>query len=264
MKYCLVWWVFLLPGSVMSQDPLKGLEPTTLITLTEGDTVYNFRVIKQSIPHPRQANYYWLGEGRLHFTYGGYTGKVVHGIFEKFNRQHDLLEKGEFQYGLREGKWVSWYPNGKWRAISHWTEGERSGTFREFYSNGALKTTGRHVGDKLQGKVYSYSSEGKLVSKKRYRLGALRKDYLQSKEKEGKDTARVKAKGLSFLRFKKKKSQKQGEASPKRKSKEKKAAKKEGAESKQIPGVGSDQSQNPEKKKRSTRKKTKEPERATN
>ncbi len=145
-------FIILIQGSsimtLLSQVPDYNLRK---INLTAGDSVVktqtssNFQKKKILSGSP----YYWYGAGRINVNQGSYSGKVLHGKYEVFDKNNRLVRQGNFDYGLKQGTWTTWFINGIKKEETS-------------YNDGLL--TGERV---------VYSPEGKLISKERFHKGLL-------------------------------------------------------------------------------------------
>jgi len=153
----------------------KSLKIDPTITQSNGDSTFTFHIKKPDPDlQPDLKKYYtWFHDGDVKTTRGAYTGKVLHGVYEKFNHQGSLLGKGEFNHGLKTGVWLSWYDNGEMRTQLVYRQGVRSGPFREFYVTGETAKKGKYRNDKLVGKIIHYNEDGTTLKTERFDNGKL-------------------------------------------------------------------------------------------
>lgn len=59
------------------------------------------------IPDPKKR-YYWYSNNDVRSTQGGYSGKVLNGLYTDFYKNRQLKEHGDFVGGLKNGNWRSW------------------------------------------------------------------------------------------------------------------------------------------------------------
>src|SRR5687768_16242282 len=94
-RYLIVALLVLLPTlSFAQKDEFKGsmfkdIEPTNTITLAIQDTILTFHVRvsgTDDIEPSLDRKYYWFHQGELRQTQGNYSGKLLNGKFEKFDR----------------------------------------------------------------------------------------------------------------------------------------------------------------------------------
>ena len=195
MRVLLILFFFGEALGVRGQSLLKGsiysdLEITNSITKAYGDSIYQFhvKVLDDEMPNLKgHQRFYWFYQGEVKNTVGAYSGKVLHGIFEKFDRKNNLLEKGTFQSGLKVGEWRHWYSSGNLFSVYHWSDGLRKGDFEEFYENGQLKRQGNFRNDKIHKRVLVYNPDGSLSQKEFYKNGLVKvKKVKKSKPKKEK------------------------------------------------------------------------------
>ena len=89
------------------------------------DTIIIAKVLatKQKIKTDPQKQYFWYMDDKIHSNYGGYTGNLLHGEFRKFDSNRNLIEKGRFEYGLKDGEWFVWDREGKLLRIYVFSDG---------------------------------------------------------------------------------------------------------------------------------------------
>nr|WP_321234610.1 hypothetical protein [uncultured Psychroserpens sp.] len=86
--------------------------------------------------------YYWFKSGEIHNSVSQSGGFLLHDSYEKFYRSKQLAEKGNFDYGLKDDEWRTWYENGNIATITKWRNGQKNGMFLEYDSNGTLVLSG--------------------------------------------------------------------------------------------------------------------------
>jgi hypothetical protein len=148
-------------------------------------TVYAFVVPENDKRKTSDAYfYYWFASNDIKKTRGAYEGKLLHGFYTEFYLNKNLKEKGRMKYGLKKGRWTSWYPNGEYKEIVHYKKSKRL-DHKTFYNTGAIQSRGKYRKDKLHGIVRNYSPEG-ILEKIRYKNGnvVVRKKKLKEKKEE--------------------------------------------------------------------------------
>lgn len=162
----------------LRQPMFRDLEVTNSVSHSKGDSIYNFhvRLMKGNDASQDDKRYYWFHQGEVKSTVGNHAGSVLHGAFEKFDRKGNLIEKGDFSNGLKDGSWMTWHDNGNVASMYSWNDGWRSGDFKEFNREGSLRIKGSYRNDKLHGTVYYYTPAGAVVREERYRYGQLMKE----------------------------------------------------------------------------------------
>ncbi|HEX3008687.1 MAG TPA: hypothetical protein VHO90_13835 [Bacteroidales bacterium] len=142
--------VFLLFGSIciFSQEPSYNFRS---LNLNIGDSIIKTQICNEVVlkKHFPNAFYYWYYSGKINMNQGGYSGKLIHGKYEVFNKSNKLICSGNFNYGLKEGEWKEWYPGGN------------------------IKTLTKFHNGMIHGEYFSYDEKGKLISKETYNEGML-------------------------------------------------------------------------------------------
>lgn len=69
--------------------------------------------------------YHWMKAKKVMETQGGYSGKLLHGEYLEFYKNHQLKAKGTFKNGLKKGIWTYWDKVGKITTIEKWRKGEQ-------------------------------------------------------------------------------------------------------------------------------------------
>jgi hypothetical protein len=176
----------------LKQPIFSDLEVTNSITRSYGDTTVTFhiQVEKSDINPSMEKRYYWYNQGELKSTVGNYTGKLLHGPFEKLDRKGNLLEKGTFSHGLKDGSWMRWYVNGNVAQNSQWDKGQPDGELRQYYADGKLFRVSNYKNGKLHGKQLVYNSDGSLANSQQFRNGEYREEKIKQ-PKENSDSTRA-------------------------------------------------------------------------
>ena len=108
---------------------------THSVTSEESGRVYLYFVIYQEIkikPKPL-VTYYWHRNGQLRSTLGDFSGNILHGNSQEFDKSGRLLRKGTYHYGTKDGEWKSWDRNGDLIQFEKWDRGFL--TKRKSYEN---------------------------------------------------------------------------------------------------------------------------------
>jgi hypothetical protein len=70
-----------------------------------------------------QLFYYWYGANTIHMTQGGFSGKLLNGLYTEYYINKNLKEQGSFKKGLKNGIWKSWNEDGSLVATKNWKHG---------------------------------------------------------------------------------------------------------------------------------------------
>jgi antitoxin component YwqK of YwqJK toxin-antitoxin module len=129
--------------------------------------------------------YYWFTLNQVHKTKGGYSGKVLNGLYQVFSSTNDLIEQGDYKNGLKTGKWIRWYKNGQIASITNWINGALEGEQLTYNDNGVMETKYIYANNALNGKSYIYNSDS-TVTVMQYKKGRLSKTTINNKPKGNK------------------------------------------------------------------------------
>lgn len=114
--------------------------------------------------------YYWFDGQKLHQNQGGFSGSLLHGTFEKKAAGGQMIEKGEFANGLKDGIWNTWDETGRLTGETKWQKGERAGKSYFFNPDTGEKTISNYRHNVQDGRYYVYRNDS-LVEKGKYRNG---------------------------------------------------------------------------------------------
>jgi len=139
---------------------IKTLNSEKSITINSLNETEHFHFLssdksKKTIPRLNKF-YYWYKANAIHFTQGGFDGKLLHGQYTAFYLNNQLYKKGEFKKGLKEGKWTEWYPNGLIKKIEYWDNGFKIKTESLYNDKGEIEVVSRYKNNQLHGKTIKY------------------------------------------------------------------------------------------------------------
>lgn len=116
----------------------------------------HLKPVKKKVEPEINKNYYWFSAHQIRETQGGYSGKLLNGLYTAFYMNKNLKEQGEFKKGLKSGDWKLWYENGKLKETLSWKSGIRTGRFYQYDESGDLKLKGRFRKGEYNGKISTY------------------------------------------------------------------------------------------------------------
>jgi antitoxin component YwqK of YwqJK toxin-antitoxin module len=143
--------LLLLPFAVSAQKmPDMGLNK---VRITEADEtiVAEIEPVTNDIKMEDNKLYFWYSSNGVHSTQGGYSGKVLNGIYTVYYPNKNLKEQGIFKKGLKDGIWKTWNESGKLTRELTWKKGTISGDFANYDDMGNLKQTGKYENNLLEG-----------------------------------------------------------------------------------------------------------------
>ncbi len=114
-----------------------------------------------SEPEPEtDRQYYWYSSNHIHFTQGGFSGRLLNGKYIAYYLNKNIEEEGIFDKGLKKGIWKNWDNTGNLMQSYSWKKGWKEGNYSLFDEHGNLKETGRYHNNLLNGKVIAFGSKG--------------------------------------------------------------------------------------------------------
>ena len=196
--------ILLVSGTVSCQKPLylRAHEVQQSLLVVQEDTVFTVRLYKGSKAPKMQpfSRYHWYKNNELHTTMGDYTGQLLHGEFMGMTKENELLIKGYFDKGLKEGTWKSWFPDGQYHELAEYDEGVLDGDYRKYTDSGRLLQEGKYKKGAFFGELYHYEHQ-QLDSVTIYKKGRVKKgrkiEWNPKKTDRKKDEEIVKKKGSS-------------------------------------------------------------------
>ena len=91
----------------------------------ENGRVFQYSVVFQEINIKTKdlVTYFWHRNGQLRSTKGDYSGNILHGHSQEFDKSGRMLGKGTYYYGTKDGEWKTWNRNGEIIRLEKWDKG---------------------------------------------------------------------------------------------------------------------------------------------
>lgn len=163
--------VILSYNSVFAQIKYK-LPDSREVIITSSDSIIKARISTQKYTGKtdNDATYYWYYANTIHYNKGGFTGNLLHGRYQVFTSDDQLILLGNFNHGLKTGEWKEWYSNGQIKTITHWKKGLKHGIFQAFTVEGKQTRQAKFKNGVLHGYMYIYYPDG-TADVRRYKNG---------------------------------------------------------------------------------------------
>jgi hypothetical protein len=174
------------------------------VRITSGDSIIKTQT-SNLFPRKKlltESLYHWYGSGKINVNQGSFSGKVLHGKYEVFDRNNRMVRQGKFEYGLKQGIWTVWYANGFKKEITVYKDGILTEERLSFDINGRIISKEKYHKGVLHGKSYFYQADTVIV--KEFRDG--REIIKTTKPKKLKKPDSQKNRRPVFSRFYKSKS----------------------------------------------------------
>lgn len=152
---------------LLGQDVL-----THKVSCVTGENSFSFciQLRKADFVPYSESTYFWFDGKNLFQNKGGFSGSLLQGTFEKKTLAGNLVEKGEFNMGLKDGRWLTWDDQGKLSGETNWKKGRRTGKSWFLDSGTGEKTVLKYRNDLEQGRYFIYRNDS-LVERGKYRKG---------------------------------------------------------------------------------------------
>ncbi|MBB5620119.1 antitoxin component YwqK of YwqJK toxin-antitoxin module [Pedobacter cryoconitis] len=128
-------------------------------------------------------SYYWYSSNQIKITQGGFSGKLLHGLYSNYYENKNLQEQGNFNMGLKSGEWKNWTEDGKLISDVNFINGVPEGDFYKYDNQGKLVERGRNVNGKVDGDFVKYQGDSTLSV--RYKNGIVVPAKVRSAKKPG-------------------------------------------------------------------------------
>nr|WP_320120044.1 hypothetical protein [uncultured Marinifilum sp.] len=170
-------------------------EPLTRIAIIhENGYKIHCSVLVEKIKIKTELNtlYFWYQNDQIKSNGGGYSGLLLHGLYQKYDKQKNLIEEGQYVYGTKVGLWKFWNKQGEIVQTIEYKSGKRNG-LDCIYQSAKIWEKSTYKSNQLHGKkliqnqdslfieIYKY---GKLVRKSAKPLVKAPKIKVEKKKKE--------------------------------------------------------------------------------
>ena len=104
-----------------------------------------------------------------------YNHGSLKGEYLRFYPNNQKLEEGIYDTNQKkDGKWTTWYENGKIKTVDHYLNGELHGEKKSYYEDGSPQTIEEYENNKLHGKRTEYDkTPNQVLSESNYANGKL-------------------------------------------------------------------------------------------
>lgn len=139
--------------SMLSQFSQAQEEPQLRRTHTnEFDEEYYVLVkTPKKLTYDSDKNYSWYKNQKIHTSQGTSGGYLLHGSYIKYSIDHQVLERGSYEYGIKNGLWRKWNQDGKVIENSNWSNGNPNGKVELFDSLGNRISLNNYKNGSLHG-----------------------------------------------------------------------------------------------------------------
>ena len=158
----------------------KILDMKNKISINHDDGRLESFYITDDNTKPRSEKfYYWYQSRKIQKTQGGFSGKLLHGSYQEFSGNKQLLRQGFYKKGLPHGEWKFWSDNQHLIKEEQWNKGRLNGQVSLYNEKGILSMQGPMNDAQWDGKIWvldtvvndyqwKYYSKGEEISKEEY------------------------------------------------------------------------------------------------
>ena len=142
----------MLPVVLQAQE--SSWEPFTReVNINAGDSLMIARILinHEKIKTDNNLTYFWYHGGKINANAGDFAGELLHGVYLTYDNRKNLITKGNYYYGLKDGTWKYWFPDGKLKRVINWHKGLLDGTSKIYNKEGVLVRTMEYKNGQLKG-----------------------------------------------------------------------------------------------------------------
>ena len=114
--------LFAFTGYVQAQK-LPSMGYKVHITQADKTIVAEISPLDADVVPKKVLTYYWYTASTIQTTQGGFSGKLLNGIYNEYYLNKNLKEQGNFSKGLKDGTWKSWNEDGTLNQAIEWRNG---------------------------------------------------------------------------------------------------------------------------------------------
>lgn len=150
---CLLFLFFAIPAiNGQAQKQKAEMQMGKNIQLVSGDSVITFNTTSKTLSRYRSDRFYcWFDNRFINCTQGYSLGKPLDGEYIITDLEGHLIQRGEFKNGLKNGSWVSWYPDGYIRSVYNWRNGKLKRNEKVYDNAGNLLKNGNQKKNSVEG-----------------------------------------------------------------------------------------------------------------
>jgi len=98
--------------------------------------------------------YYWYSSGKIYQNQGGYSGNLLHGEYIELDKPGNMIVKGNFHFGIKDGVWNYWHSDGSIKEITRWKNGCKTGYSVKYSPSGEIIFKGNYRKGRKNGMVF--------------------------------------------------------------------------------------------------------------
>jgi len=119
---------------------------------------------------------------------GKYVNEKKDSIWKFYSAVQRLILKSQYANNKREGKSVSFYPDGNTLEVKTWQNDSENGPFQQYYDEGLLREEGNYAHGWMEDTLYIYDLDGNMAIKGKYLHDMKEGSWIYYKDGTPKDT----------------------------------------------------------------------------
>lgn len=172
----MLWWILVIGAS----DPACPAETTRRDLQLADGSVSSSCVGASGLPEGPIWN---RGAGGRMRWIERYRAGQPHGLWVRFSREGQLIERRDYEAGMLSGTWERWYEDGRMRFTVELDDGKKDGAARGWYQDGTTDFRGTFARGLPDGEWQLFSRRGKRQATCVYRNGEEVSEELQTLER---------------------------------------------------------------------------------
>jgi len=123
MKFTILLFFCFFSVDLYAQDMPSYLLDKVRIVQSDQTIVAELQPVSANITAKPNLHYYWYSANIIHETQGGFSGKLLDGLYTTYYPDKNLKEQGRFKKGLKNGLWKTWKEDGSLLSTIDWKHG---------------------------------------------------------------------------------------------------------------------------------------------
>lgn len=162
-------FIFVLWGNLLGAQKLDDRLLTRSFSIKDSCCRVDCKTLIQKSDLKLDANveYYWIRNNKIQKNKGNFSGSLLHGVWQKYNKNGQLIEKGSFIKGMKSGLWQYWNLEGDLVKSLNYTKGQLNGEAIYYFANGTVEKIPYSKG-LIHGKKRIISTDTILIERYRY------------------------------------------------------------------------------------------------
>lgn len=171
IKTLLIAPVLLLTCSLFAQSGSLNEGQIQTFTLQNDSIVIRASAFLEdaSVKYDLEQTYHSYSREQIIKTQGSHLGHLLHGHYQRYSREMELQEEGQFEYGLQVGQWKYWQEGYLYQVVD-FRKGARHGDFVQYAADGSIEIEAEYRNNELHGD-YQLFEDGELSASKKFRQG---------------------------------------------------------------------------------------------